>query len=202
MSWTSSARSAGYETTLIRVLDASGRELTRAELLAGLGSSRELRAFLTSTLATARPKAFFWELPPWTARTMGEPFELAIIDAPTLALATPDPSPFASELAEGAAGADVIAFSNLGGDATLVVPRPRAPHEVYAHLASFVRGAPAEQIDALWRRVAKEVALHLEEEGERPLWISTAGLGVSWLHVRLDARPKYYRYAVYKRAPE
>jgi hypothetical protein len=200
VSWTSSARSAGYETTLIRALDANGRELTRAEVLAGLGASRELRAFLTSTLAAARPKAFFWELPPWTARTMGEPFELAIIDAPTLALTAPDPSPFASEL-DAAKDPDVIAFSNLGGDATLVVPRARAAHAAYAHLASFVREAPAEQIDALWRRVAKEVALHVAEDGERPLWISTAGLGVSWLHVRLDSRPKYYRFGAYKRSP-
>ncbi|MGI9175867.1 MAG: DUF6940 family protein [Rhodothermales bacterium] len=24
------------------------------------------------------------------------------------------------------------------------------------------------------------------------MWLSTAGGGVSWLHVRLDSRPKYY----------
>jgi len=32
---------------------------------------------------------------------------------------------------------------------------------------------------------------------DTPLWLSTAGLGVSWLHVRLDTRPKYYRHRVY-----
>ena len=35
------------------------------------------------------------------------------------------------------------------------------------------------------------------EAGDMPLWVSTAGLGVSWLHVRLDARPKYYRHDAY-----
>ncbi len=33
--------------------------------------------------------------------------------------------------------------------------------------------------------------------GDRPTWLSTAGHGVAWLHVRLDTRPKYYRYTPY-----
>jgi len=35
---------------------------------------------------------------------------------------------------------------------------------------------------------------------DRPTWLSTAGLGVYWLHLRLDSRPKYYRYQPYKAA--
>ena len=35
--------------------------------------------------------------------------------------------------------------------------------------------------------------------GGKPVWLSTAGLGVGWLHVRLDDRPKYYRHAPYVR---
>lgn len=37
--------------------------------------------------------------------------------------------------------------------------------------------------------------------GVRPVWLSTAGMGVSWLHVRLDARPKYYGFAAYREPP-
>ena len=33
---------------------------------------------------------------------------------------------------------------------------------------------------------------------DQPLWVSTCGLGVYWLHVRLDSFPKYYRYAPYQ----
>ena len=36
--------------------------------------------------------------------------------------------------------------------------------------------------------------------GTKPVWLSTAGAGVSWLHVRLDDRPKYYGYAPYRQA--
>lgn len=27
------------------------------------------------------------------------------------------------------------------------------------------------------------------------VWLSTSGLGVYWLHFRIDARPKYYQYS-------
>lgn len=32
-----------------------------------------------------------------------------------------------------------------------------------------------------------------------PIWLNTAGGGVAWLHIRLDHRPKYYRYLPYKK---
>merc|ERR1711957_1156939 len=30
-----------------------------------------------------------------------------------------------------------------------------------------------------------------------PVWVSTAGSGVSWLSIRLDSRPKYYHHSAY-----
>lgn len=31
-----------------------------------------------------------------------------------------------------------------------------------------------------------------------PRWLSTSGLGVSYLHVRIDSRPKYYSFDEYR----
>lgn len=36
------------------------------------------------------------------------------------------------------------------------------------------------------------------EKKDVPIWLSTSGLGVYWLHVRLDTRPKYYNHDEYK----
>ncbi len=77
----------------------------------------------------------------------------------------------------------------------LVAPAPQGPPRAYAHLAVFARHAPASQQDALWQAVGHAVADRLATE---PLWLSTSGLGVGWLHVRLDERPKYYTYAPYR----
>ena len=49
---------------------------------------------------------------------------------------------------------------------------------------------------------------HILEHGKRlryldvmGLWLSTAGLGVYWLHLRLDTRPKYYSFQPYRKPP-
>ena len=71
-----------------------------------------------------------------------------------------------------------------------------AAPSVFAHLAAFVRGAPAQQRHVLWQRVADAMMRRLSGQ---PVWLSTAGAGVSWLHVRLDDRPKYYSFSEYRR---
>jgi hypothetical protein len=65
-----------------------------------------------------------------------------------------------------------------------------------AHLAAFVRSASADVIDDLWSSVGRAVARRRAAKPD-PVWISTAGLGVYWLHVRLDDRPKYYRHRAF-----
>ena len=83
----------------------------------------------------------------------------------------------------------------MNSDAILVVPRPVGPVTAYGHLASFVRNAPDSQKHSLWRLVGELMERGL---GPTPVWLSTAGAGVSWLHVRLDQRPKYYGHARYR----
>jgi len=72
------------------------------------------------------------------------------------------------------------------------------PRAAYGHLAAFVREAPPEQVDALFATVGRTL---LDRVAPSPLWLNTAGLGVPWLHVRLDSRPKYYGHAPYRELP-
>ena len=151
------------------------------------------RARFISVLKDAPFAGYRWETPPVSAATVGRAFEFVLLDTPGLAR-TPDPHAFAAQFAAPGAGRDVVTFSNLGKDAVLVVPRPAGPPEAYVHLASFVRGAPEAQVHELWRATGAAVEARL---GAAPLWLSTAGMGVAWLHVRLDSRPKYYGYEPY-----
>ena len=68
--------------------------------------------------------------------------------------------------------------------------------ENYPHLAVFLRKADRQQQRSLWQKTAQEMLRHI---GDRPTWLSTAGGGVAWLHIRLDSRPKYYSFAPYRR---
>jgi hypothetical protein len=155
------------------------------------------RGFFNGLLVDAPFEAFRWETPPIAAPTAIRPFEFVLLDSPEL-LRPADTGPFADHFRSGTAAKDVAVFANLGGDATLVVPCPRADLTVYAHLAAFARGAPVAQKHALWTLVGRTMAARI---GPAPVWLSTAGAGVAWLHVRLDDSPKYYRYAPYRARP-
>lgn len=164
-----------------------------AEVLALWRSSPEFRDFFNSLLANAPFAGFRWEMPPVTAMTADRAFEFVLLDSPGLGR-HPDPDAFAAHFA-GQDPAGVVEFANLGGDARLVVPGPAGSPTACGHIAAFVRGAPAAQRHALWQTVGLAMERRLSE---RPVWLSTAGAGVPWLHVRLDDRPKYYGYAPYR----
>jgi hypothetical protein len=165
--------------------------------LAGLLGSRGARERFNAALAEVPLSAFAWECRPLSEQNLDAPLEMVAMESPALERAKPDPTPFLPFLRRAAEHA-VTSFDNLGGDARLVVPVQAAADPCYTHLAVFVRGAPPGQQQAFWCEVARAVTTRLGE-GRGPLWVSTAGLGVSWLHVRLDDRPKYYRYAPFRR---
>jgi hypothetical protein len=91
----------------------------------------------------------------------------------------------------------VTDFPNLGGDAQLIVPLPDPEHPKanYSHIGVFTENAPLEQQHDLWQMVGRITS---EQLSDRPIWLNTAGGGVAWLHVRLDARPKYYLHRPYR----
>lgn len=151
------------------------------------------RSFFIALLAESPFSAFRWETPPITAATVSRAFEFVLLDSPGLA-ARPDADAFAEHF-RTAAPLSAVEFQNLGRDATLIAPHPSGPHSAYGHLAAFVRHAPQPQQHALWQLVGSAVERRLSV---KPVWLSTAGAGVSWLHVRLDDRPKYYGYAPYR----
>ncbi len=172
----------------------AGDTVSFGELFRLLEDDPGFVSWYTSLLASSEFASFFWEHPPLSTATYGDAAEFVLIDAPSLTGLRPDPEPFRSRF-ERHQGEDVAIFPNLGGDAVLVVPLPIGPAGAYVDLAAFVRRAPAAQIESLWRDTAQVVRGNL---GTEPKWLSTAGMGVSWLHVRFDSRPKYYRFGPYK----
>ena len=97
-------------------------------------------------------------------------------------------------------GETCISFRNLlvSGDATmLVVPKPMPDTEpsTYSDLASFIRTAPSSEIFNMWTKSLQEYQRLIGPSSNgRTVWFSTSGLGISYLHMRFDSRPKYYSY--------
>lgn len=152
------------------------------------------RSFFNAALADAPYSAYRWETPPVSPETIHQSFEFVLVDSPSLAR-RPNPVPFAKHFNQSPEK-DVLVFPNLGGDALLIVPRKKTTMSAYGHLAAFTREAPESQRHLLWQTVGESMLRQLDSS--RPVWLNTAGGGISWLHVRLDERPKYYVYGPYR----
>lgn len=135
----------------------------------------------------------FWECSP--VRHAAETFEFVIKDAKdALQHRTPTSGP------ESFDDRSVASFRDLNSDAVLVSPKRIAGNhdgKAYGHLVDFVRNAPLEQQLDLWKEVATQVGIHFQGS-KHPLWVSTDGSNVPWLHVRLDTAPKHYKHSDYQ----
>lgn len=147
-------------------------------------------------------QGFFFETPPVTKLSAAtRPFEFVLVDAPdlvTFAGGAPDTRAFANQFVKSPEGALTCAFPSLGKDALLIAPLPLTQEGLsmksYTHLAAFVRNAPIHQVRDLWSTMTSNL---LERLDDKLLWLSTSGMGIKWLHLRLDSRPKYYTFKEY-----
>ena len=141
-----------------------------------------------------------------SATTLDPPFEFILARARALEGVRVDRHTFAQHIEAACARGDATAtFDNLGGDAVLVAPceEPGISPQNYAHAAAFFKGAPRAARRAMLRAAAAAALARVKERGSLPLWVSTSGVGVYYLHMRLDSAPKYYTHRAYaERTPQ
>jgi len=178
-------------------ISSDGLPLTYATVLDLWLSDPDFRSYFTTLLADSPFSAYRWETPAISQSSADSPFEFVLINSPGFSARKTDATTYAQYFTDDDADSGVVTFTNLRGDATLIVPSPRTTDAAYGHLAAFIRNAPRSQVDSIWRVVSRQVQSQI---GSKPVWLSTAGGGVAWLHVRLDSRPKYYGHNPYKTA--
>lgn len=166
--------------------------LTNQDFLNKLKGSQFFRNWYSNILTDFRFAAFFWENRPFTSETLDKPYECSIISSTFLANQSPDRETFSRYFNTEKC---VVCFPNLGNDATLIAPVPEKHEDDFTHLGVFLRKADQKQISAFWKVAANET---LKRISNKPVWLSTSGLGVYWLHARVDTVPKYYQTAEYK----
>jgi hypothetical protein len=191
-----SSRNTQLSNGVIKLaIDVGSSPVSYADVIHLWQNDAGFRTFFIDLLVDSSFSAFRWETPPITAATANQPFEFVLLDSPDLA-SDPDSAAFDEHFNTMAPGG-VVEFPNLGRDAIMVVPCPDDPPSDYGHLAAFLRHSRESQQHSLWESVGAAMQRRL---GPKPVWLSTAGGGVAWLHVRLDDRPKYYGYAPYRNA--
>lgn len=145
--------------------------------------------FFITILKNIDFQAYFWETPVLT--TKSQAFQCVFIESQALAQMSMDMVSFQQYFL---LDKWVVSFENLRKDATLVTPCPYQKNN-YTHLKLFSQFAPKIQQYILWQ----QIAILLENNITRPIWLNTSGLGVGWLHVRLDLKPKYYKFLEYRK---
>ena len=189
---------------------SSGSRLTWLQVLSLWQTTQAFATIFSQALSTLRFPDFFWEAVPVAWEEVRETvFECVIIDADGELLSRQaDSALFDQHLKRGRGSSSptrsaIATFPNRRRDAMLVAPRRigSAERTAYSNLASFVRAAPPGQQAALWAAVAEEFRRALMVQPARPLWLSTDGRAVPWLHVRIDTASRHIKYEPYRSRP-
>ena len=156
------------------------------------------RQLTTATLSESPFVAFKWETPVVDTARMDRNFEFVTLDSPSLDRRE-NPNAFGEHFDRSNTNQMTLQFPNIGRNAVMVVPTPvrnEADRQVnHCHLVSFLRSASSTRSDDFWWNVGDAMRKRISN---KPVWLSTAGGGVAWLHGRLDDQPKYYGYEPFR----
>lgn len=88
-----------------------------------------------------------------------------------------------------------MSFYNLSKTSKLIIPMP-CVNKNFTTLKDFIDNASIDTQKEFWKKVADEIR-HMSKLHKK-IWISTHGLGVGYLHMRIDTSPKYYHTDEFK----
>lgn len=153
--------------------------------------------------ATSDPKfkAYFFETNGVTMNNASnKQFEFVLTQADELHKSCiengPRPDIFQEHLSCGLSSSTTCCtFYNLDRTAKLISPKELGE---YSHIGAFLRNASRNEVHQMWKTVTKEYILSLKTNPSKRFWLSTSGLKVSWLHFRIDEKPKSYAYKPFR----
>lgn len=138
-------------------------------------------------------EAYFLECPKMNAKTLNDGFEFIIYNAK-------------NKFKNKKANFDYFSFysddylsmcikSHNGN--IMIIPNHMkgTPCENYLNISNFLRNSLDEQIIDLFYLLSDNIKKEINSGNT--IWVSTHGLGIPWLHIRIDYFPKYYCYKKY-----
>ena len=140
-------------------------------------------------------KSIFIEFPCLT--NLMEKFEFVIINAVQMENIIPNSSSFKINHNNNN---NIIITKSLSMDTTLIIPNINSKNN-YADIYNFLDPNNNNLVDIdiiskFWENTASQIILELNSK--KKIWISTSGLAVHWLHLRISESPKYYNHEPYK----
>lgn len=133
-------------------------------------------------------KSFFFETSP-ILKCLDNIYEEEFIESDELNMLVEDSMNFNEYLANPN-NEYCTSFYNPNRTTKLIIPT-KVKGTNYKSIKEFMDTSPLIQQQYLWRQVAIEAYNMLKDYNK--IWISTHGLGVPYLHIRIDITPKYYK---------
>jgi hypothetical protein len=185
------------ETKCIKFKGENDDLLTRRDFCNELYNNVNFRTTLIETLEKVEFPAFFWECVPMV--DLNEPFECTVMRSKALEKIKPDKTKFAEYFTPKKCENGIVKFLNPAQDTVLIVPCPIVEKtKNFSSLSTFLRDASPALKDDLFREVGRVMCVYAIEKS-LPMCLSTSGLQVSWLHVRIGTAPKNYGHQTYVR---
>ena len=131
-------------------------------------------------------KSFFWETKPIT--NLNDDYKEIFIENSILSKLKQNYSSFEEHIKKSK-NKYVTSFYNLSKTSLLIIPIPKI-NKNFATLKDFTDNASITQKKEFWKYVSKKIKEFSSKNDK--IYVSTHGLGVSYLHIRLDTIPKYY----------
>lgn len=132
--------------------------------------------------------SYYFEAP--NLKSINIPLEFVLVESDTLHTKKANWGPYRDYMS---LGKHATSFDNKDGEFRLIIPTKKGD---YGHVADFMKSATDKEIQEVLHLTAKEI--HDASKSRKPLYLSTHGDGVSWLHFRVGRTPKYYNYHKYE----
>jgi hypothetical protein len=182
--------------SLLLQLQENGQPLSFAKVIQRWRENEPFREFYTTTLLKHGGSGCFWEHPRLNKSTADQAYECVITQTDAFSTRTANFGPFSRAVSPGKR---ISIFPNLSGEALLVVPNQSDKISFNGRdLISFLHTAPDDLVHDLWKIIGQETATAISSEAPFQ-YLSTHGLGVLWLHVRLEQGPRYYHHRPYRK---
>jgi len=142
-----------------------------------------------------RFRTYVWETPRMDSQNTHKSFEFVLVNTPMTNRANISRFTRINQIQrQGVRGRGAISFDSPS-KTRLIIPENTGGNARFANIAEFNRHANKAQQASLWKLVAVEYGRALSSV--RPIWLSTSGLEVPWLHVRVSKTPRYYKHRPY-----
>jgi hypothetical protein len=182
------------------------RRISCLDMLDELGRSSFVEAvteFLGKRNPFSKGEFYYLLFTPFQNNFLSRPFTLVVLKDGSLGAtlykpsAVGDVSKYNNHLKQCTPSKYYMSFRSRQGDTFLITPCPsQDPNRKYGFIGSYLETSTPKERLALFQELQLEVLLFLEtEQGNAgaPMFISTHGLDVPWLHFRLETPlPKHY----------